>query len=167
MNDRIKKFPFQVRKWRRYHERRSGFYTTCNFWMKLGIIAFATAPLYGQDVPDWVPFLPVVAGLIAVLDIVWSPANLARDHHDMYEGFTKLETSIETSDSNEDKYADWIRTRKSIEMGAKKRYRALEVYCHNEVARVTPYDDFRRITFWQRLTMNVRPHPHGKFSPSA
>ena len=164
MSEKTSNLLFEVRKWRRYHERRSTFYAHCNFWMKLGIIAFATTPLYGlTDVWAWFAFAPVVASLIAVFDVVWKPAELGRDHHDMYRSFSDLETEIETSDFSDGLYNDWIKKRKNIEMGAKSRYRALEAYCHNEVARVTEEKEPRVITKWQRITMNIRPHPHGIF----
>ena len=167
LQKKVDQLNFACKKWRRYHERRSGFYSHCNFWMKLGIIVFATTPLYGQsDNQEWILFLPVVASLIAVFDIVWRPSHLARDHHDMYVAFSELESEIETTPPHERErmYMEWIRKRGEVEKGAKSRYRALEAYCHNEVARVTKKRKPVSITWWQQLTMNCRQHAQGAFT---
>lgn len=130
---------FDVRRSIRYHDRRRTFFEQLH--RITGVLTFllAGSVLFEVARPGesaaWLVGLSVVAALLAACDTVAGYASRANQHHALKSRFIDLEREILGADpSNPTWVAHQVR-RLEIERDEPPVYRALDLLCHNELAR--------------------------------
>jgi hypothetical protein len=123
----------------RYHSRRTAFFERWNKTTAfVGIIGGSTViASLGQYVPGWLASLGAAAIVVmSAIDLVAGTGEMARRHNDLRRRFCELEAEI-VSDlaPSEASVAKWQAKRLAIESDEPPTYVALDVQCHNELAR--------------------------------
>ncbi len=160
MNDLAEKrdcLLFSVRRSTRYHARRRRHFDRLNRFtifssVLLGSATFAS--LQGGIFPEWLaPYFAALVTFFAALDLAFSHAVRARDHHDFERRWIALEREIvRAGDYDDPTYAALCEKRLVIEADEEPPLRVLDVLCHNEQALADGRsDDLYKVTRMQRL----------------
>lgn len=147
---------FSVRRSTRYHARRRKHFDRMNRFtifssVMLGSATFAS--LQGAILPPYLaPYFAALVTFFAALDLAFSHAVRARDHHDFERRWIALEREIvRAGEYDEPKYAELCESRLSIEADEEPPLRVLDVLCHNEQALADGRsDDLYKVTWMQR-----------------
>lgn len=152
---------FGVRRSIRYHDRRRAFFERLHRLTGALTVLMAGSVLYDigrlGETAAWLMALAVVAAVLASLDMVVGYAARAGQHRDLKARFVDLEmVMLKGGDSA----ADWTPhqlARLGIERDEPPIYRALDLLCHNELARAEgcPAPDQAHVSAWQRWTRHV------------
>lgn len=150
---------FSVRRSIRYHDRRRAFFELMHRVSSVFMVLLASSvflDLLGNAVqrPIWLITIALIAAMLGALDIIVGFARSATLHHDFKRRFVQLEIEI-TQAETEKALRDIQIERLRIEQDEPPVYRALDLLCHNEVARadgVTNPSDFAEVKWHQSLT---------------
>lgn len=150
---------FGVRRSIRYHDRRRTFFERLHRLTSALTVLMAGSVLYdlgraGETAP-WLTALALAAAGLAALDMVVGYAARAGQHRDLKTRFVDLEISMLQTPA-----AAWAAhqaARLAIERDEPPVYRALDLLCHNELARAEgcAAEHMARVPFWQRWTRNL------------
>jgi hypothetical protein len=147
LSDDLKKRRFAVlwaaQRSQRYHARRSHFFDRWNKATALsGVLAgSAVVASLGEQAPSWLAGLAAfVVVVLSGVDLVAGTSEMARKHNELRRRFCELEADI-TRDiaPDEAKIAGWQARRLEIEADEPPTYVALDLLCHNELARSYPH----------------------------
>lgn len=152
---------FGVQRSVRYHARRQAFY---DFWSTLTnavtiiggagtVWAVLDNTFLGKD---WRVYLPAVITVVATLNLVWGTIRSARLHSDLARRFSELEREMLKARPTAESLADFQAKRLVIEAEEPPVKFALDVLCHNELARAMGREDeYREVTWLQRAFAQV------------
>ena len=155
---------FGIRRSIRYHERRQGFYRTCQDLILLiaFLLSTSTIALFLEgvlsDSPTWVKLLPsVVTSVLVGIALVYRVGQKACEHANFKRQFIILEQRLAEGHNLDSKQIaklvqDVTKDRLSIESNEPKVKKVLDTICHNELLRAMGYpkSDEIEIGFWQR-----------------
>ena len=148
---------FGVEKSIRYHQRRRGFYDWVYRISMFAVILCGSASfgsLFGYP-----QIFAAAATIFAGINLVWTPAQRARNHEMLFRQFSDLAINIRTTPISKDAYNSWVKDRIEIEMNEPPIFTALEADCDNEVRRAWGRtQELVKIGMWPRLTMNLLRH---------
>lgn len=130
---------WDVQRSQRYHARRTAFFDR---WHKatafVGLLGgSAVIASLGSMAPTWLATAgAVLVVVMSAVDLVVGTAEMARTHNDLRRRFCELEADMAlTPDPTPEQVASWRRRRLTIEADEPPTYVALDVLCHNELAR--------------------------------
>ena len=152
---------FGVEKSKRYHQRRRGFYDTIHKILMFFIIVSGSAAFAELSLN-----FAAVATAIAALELVLTPALLARKHEMLFRDFSDLAIDIRAKKPNERAYRALHERRLVLEKDEPPVFHALEAHCDNEVRRAWERDkEIIEIGRWSWLTMYVLKHDKTVYDP--
>ena len=153
---------FGVEKSKRYHQRRRGFYDTLHKILMFLIIVSGSAAFAELSLD-----FAAVAAVLAALELVLTPALLARKHEMLFRDFSDLAIDIRAKTPNERSYRVLDQRRLVLEKDEPPVYHALEAHCDNEVRRAWERDrELIEIGWWSWLTMYVLKHDKRVYDPA-
>jgi len=153
---------FGVRRSIRYHSRRRSYYDhiskSAAVLSAIGGSATIIALLSTLPQQVAITFAASVACLSAV-NLVVSPAQAARAHHDFVKAFIALEkdlVAIDPARMTLEQYNAHNSARLDIEAQEPPVLSVLNTICHNELVRAMGYgkDQLVKISCWQRWSSN-------------
>jgi len=150
-----------VRRSIRYHDRRRRFFSACHSIVLGSGIALATVGFaIASRVIDgqWLVGFGVFAMLIFLLDLLFGFSQCACNHTILKHRFSDLEKDI-IMNTDENNIAAFKARRIEIEKDEPPIRRALDILCHNELAKSEAIDDIYKITRIQRLTAQIYSWP--------
>jgi hypothetical protein len=160
---------FGVQRSIRYHARRQAFY---DFWNTLTnatsiilgagtVAALVNTSSFAMELRLW---FPVVITLVSTLNLVWGTARAARLHNDLYRRFVALEQEITSAAQIDDATLRAFQTKRlTIEADEPPTKFAVDVLCHNELARAIGSNDYYQVRFWQRWFAHLFSFSSAKF----
>ena len=154
LESKVDSLDFGVEKSKRYHQRRRGFYDSLHKIIMFLVIVSGSAAFAELS-------LNFAAGavVLAAIDLVWSPALLARKHEMLFRDFSDLAIDIRAKTPNDRAYKALDKKRLVLEKDEPPVYKALEAHCDNEVRRAWGRDsELVEIGCWSWLTMYVLRH---------
>lgn len=157
---------FHVRRSIRYHDRRRTYFERLHHITSALTILLAGSVLFDLakpgDSPGWMIILALISGFLSIFDMVVNYSSNATKHHDLKKRFGDLEIAIKTG-NNED--ATWKAHHKellSIEKDEPPIYRALDLFCHNELLRADGFKQdepngaqFAKLSRYQWITRHI------------
>lgn len=145
MNDEQHAEYFSVHRSVRYHDRRSGFFTTLHrITSGLTVLMAGTILLtINNSMPSsaLINILSVIAAFFAATDVILGFSAKAELHRDLKREFNQLEQIMIESD---DKPKTWLKImakRVAIQENESTPYRVLDVLCHNETVVALGLDE--------------------------
>lgn len=137
---------FGVRRSVRYHRRRSRFFGLTGKWANalnvvFGSTAAASLMAHGHMHDYGAPIASLLVVLVSTADLVVGSSDRARDHSDLARRFIYLESEMVQSPESEDALRGFGAKRLAIEADEPHILKALDVLCHNELAKAMGYGD--------------------------
>ena len=153
-----------VRRSIRYHDRRRRFFEACHSivvgsGIALATIGFAIASKIIDE--HWLAVFSVFTMLIFLLDLLFAFSRCACHHTSLKHRFGELEKDI-TMNNNKDDIKRFVARRLEIEKDEPPIRRALDLLCHNELAksRAETQDYIYKVTRLQRFTAQIFSWPN-------
>ena len=153
-----------VRRSIRYHDRRRRFFEACHsivlgFGIALAVVGFAVANKTISE--QWLAIFSILTMLVFLLDLLFAFSRCAWHHTSLKHKFGELEKKIITNDDKAN-IATLKACRIEIEKDEPPIRRALDLLCHNELAksRRETKDDIYKVTLSQRLTAQIFSWPN-------
>jgi hypothetical protein len=154
---------FDVRRSVRYHDRRRAFFEQLHRISATLTVLLAGSVLFDVARPGetayWMTVLAVIAALLAAMDIVIGYAGRATLHHELKRRFVALEIAIVSGKDDPETTKQHQAERLHIEKDEPPIFRALDLLCHNEVAKATGFTregdgqkNFANVRWWPQLT---------------
>lgn len=140
----------------KYHDRRRGFFLVCHrLVLGTGIMVAATGVAVAHDVllPQWLTTASLIAGTAFLLDLIADFSGAATLHTDLKNRFADLEREIVKADQGTD-LRPMIDRRLEIQKDEPRIMRALDLLCHNELARAKGIADTYGIPWYKQMTAN-------------
>ena len=154
----------------RYHHAREQFLHTAHLRIQFAVFAasmFSATCVYKGWTSEKVDFiLWLFIGFLALLSLVWNPANTANQHKFLRRDFTKLIGKISSdTDPVKKTLATWTDDIYALYAQEPPVYRALHAHCHNQlaIARDASDGNFIKMMPWHRWLRNVCPFQGQKF----
>ena len=149
----------------RYHDRRRRFFEACHsivlvFGAILAVVGFAVANEIIRE--QWLSAVfSILTMLVFLLYLFFAFSRCARHHISLKHKFSELEKKIITND-DKNNIATLKACRIEIEKDEPPIRRALDILCHNELARSRreTKDDIYKVTLSQRLTAQIFSWPN-------
>jgi len=155
---------FDVRRSIRYHDRRRAFFETLHRLTGALTVLLAGSVLFDiarpGDNPAWLLALAAIAAVLSAFDLVAGYSSRANRHADLKRRFVALESGILAADADDATWQDLAAERLAIETDEPPIYRALDVLCHNELARAEGISDTYRLPAWAALTAHLFHWPN-------
>lgn len=155
------KLLFGVRRSIRYHSRRRSFFDHLSKTAAVlsAISGSATIIAILSPHPKVAMSFAGAVAVISAINLVVSPAQAARSHHDFLKSFIGLEkdlvaTSPEAMTQHQYNYLNSARL--DIEAQEPPVLQVLDTICHNELIRALGYDktELVKVSCWQRWASN-------------
>jgi len=150
---------FDVRRSIRYHDRRRAFFETLHRLTGALTVLLAGAVLFDiarpGDNPAWLLALAAIAAVLSAFDLVAGYSSRANRHADLKRRFVALESGILAADTADATWQRLAADRLAIEADEPPIYRALDVLCHNELARAEGIFDTYHLPAWAALTAHL------------
>jgi hypothetical protein len=125
---------FEIEKSLRYHQRRRAHYESAHRRLAFLIVISGSAAV--AFIPDIYKLFGLVAPLLALVDLVYSPGMKAREHLLLHHRFADLMRDMAAVDHpTDEQVAQWRSQRVRIESDEPPIFWALEADCYNEVAK--------------------------------
>lgn len=155
---------FAVRRSIRYHDRRRAYFDLLHRLSAGLTVLLASSVLFDAtqsgESPWWMIALAFIAAPLAAWDIVIGYTAHANVHLDLKKRWIKLEAEILSGKDDEQTWNHHETERLRIESDEPPVYRALDLLCHNEVARaegVTDPKEFEALKWYKSATRHLWP----------
>ena len=152
-----------VRRSIRYHDRRRRFFDVCHrvvvgTGVVLAMIGFTVANEALDE--KWLTVFSILSMFAFLLDLFLGFSNCAQLHTNLKQKFGELEADI--IKNKQDDMAPFRAQRLQIEMDEPPILRALDILCHNELARSIEEtkEDIYKVGFLQRMTSQLYSWPN-------
>ena len=137
---------------RRYHQHRRVFYTNYGKTINFAIIVLATSTIYAGGI---LGYLPVLAGILALMNIVYKPSHYAGEHEYLFKRWGDFISDMQVNDGNGGTGKDITKKRISIENDEPPYYNIVLRFCYNEVCRAKGIESqhlikIGRFSMWTR-----------------
>lgn len=152
---------FGVRRSIRYHDRRRAFFERLHRLTGALTVLMAGSVLYdlgrSGETANWLMALAMLAAVLASLDMVVGYAARAGQHRDLKARFVDLEMSMLKGGASAEDWLPHQLARLGIERDEPPIYRALDLLCHNELARAEGCQpvDLAKVPAWQRWSRHL------------
>ncbi len=152
-----------VRRSIRYHDRRRRFFDICHrvvvgTGIVLATIGFTVANGALDD--KWLTVFSILSMFAFLLDLFLGFSNCAMLHTNLKQRFGELEADIIMNRQND--IASFTAQRLQIEKDEPPILRALDILCHNELAKSIEEtkEDIYKVGFLQRMTSQLYAWPN-------
>ena len=153
----------------RYHQARTRFFNSLHLFIRFFVFAITTASVISliesylakQTISLW-----AVIGLLALISLIYNPAEKASLHKSLYRGFTILAGEIAaTPDANETTLSEWTKNIYALYADEPPVYRALLAHCDNQISIALNADKgyFVDLRWYHRLLRNLIPFQGSPF----
>ena len=154
----------------RYHQARARFFNTLHLFIQFIVFAIATASVLrlieSYLAEQTIPVLWAVISVLALISLVYNPADKASLHKFLYRNFTMLAGEITaTPDPDEVTLSKWIWNIHVLYADEPPVYRALLAHCDNQVIIALGADKgyFVDMRWYHRLLRNLIPFQGNDF----
>ena len=164
VNEEKENLLWGVRRSIRYHDRRRRFFDLCHSLVMISGIMLATisfASVMNERIDEsWLWVFSILSMCAFLLDLLFRFSYCAHYHTTLKHRFSELEKSIITS--KQEDMAAFTAQRLEIEKDEPPIRRALDILCHNELAksREDTNQDIYRVSFLQRITSQLFTWPN-------